>query len=197
MTKDREIWENFKAGDKSALSYIYFQYFQSLFQYGIKFKDDPEFIKDCIQDVFLKLIQAGQKLSPTENIRFYLFKTLKNAIYKEIDKSKKNELVEFVPLKFEASFSLEEEIAEKENVSNKEMTLLKALNELSDRQREIIYLRFECAMEYDQICDIMQLKNDSARKLIFRAIKSLREIIGDQLKLPTLFLIRFSQKHVL
>ena len=197
MTKENEIWENFKAGDKSALSYVYFQYFHSMFQYGIKFKDDPEFIKDCIQDVFLKLIQAGEKLSPTENIRFYLFRALKNAIYKELDKSKKIELVEFETLKFDAPFSIEEELTEKENASDQEKALLKALNELSDRQREIIYLRFNCTMEYDQICDIMQLKNDSARKLLFRAIKSLREIIGCQIKLPILLLIRFSKKHVL
>lgn len=197
MKKDREIWESFKAGDLSALSYVYFQYFHSMFQYGIRFKDDPEFIKDCIQDVFFKLLQAGEKLSPTDNIQFYLFKALKNAILKEIEKSKKNEPAKFSTLKFDAPFMLEEELEEKENASNKEQALLKALKELSDRQREIIYLRFECGMEYDQICDIMQLKNDSARKLVFRAIKSLKEIINDQLQLPFLFFIRFPIKHAL
>jgi RNA polymerase sigma factor (sigma-70 family) len=166
-----------------------------MFQYGMKFKNDPEFIKDCIQDVFLKLIQAGEKLSSIENIRFYLFRALKNAIYKELDKRKKNELVEFVPMKFDALFSFEEELGEKENASNREIALLKALNSLSGRQREIIYLRFECTMEYDQICDMMGLKNDSARKLLFRAIKSLREVIDNPLKLPILFLIRFPQKY--
>lgn len=196
MAKDLEIWENFKSGDKSALSYVYFQYFHSMFQYGIKFKNDPEFIKDCIQDVFFKLIQAGENLSPTDNIKFYLFRALKNVIYKEFEKLKKNELVEFLPLKFDVAFTIEEEISAKENASNKELVLLKALDSLSERQREIIYLRFECAMEYDQICDIMELKNDSARKLLFRAIKSLREIISDQIKLPILLLIRFSQKNM-
>lgn len=197
MEKDHKIWEDFKDGDESALSYVYFQYFHSMFQYGIRFKNDPEFIKDCIQDVFFKLIQAGERLGTTENIRFYLFRALKNDIYKEISKSKKIELVEFVALKFDAPFKLEEEIAEKENATNKEMALLKALNELSDRQREVIYLRYECGMEYDQICDIMQLKNDSARKLVFRAIKSLKDIINDQIRLPVLLLLRFSNKHVL
>jgi RNA polymerase sigma factor (sigma-70 family) len=195
LKKDREIWENFKAGDQSALSYVYFQYFHSMFQYGIKFKDNPEFIKDCIQDVFFNLIKAGEKLGSTENIRYYLFKSLKNALLKEIDKSKRIELVDIAPLKFDAPFLLEEDLAERENVSNKEMALLKALKELSDRQREIIYLRYECGMEYDQICDIMQLKSDSARKLVFRAIKSLKENIEDQLQLPFLFFIRFSKKY--
>ncbi len=192
MTNDHEIWENFKAGDKSALSYVYFQYFPSMFQYGIKFKSDPEFIKDCIQDVFFKLIQANEKLGPTENIRFYLLRALKNAIYKAIDKSRKIELVEFELMKFDAPFALEEEIAEKENTTLREMALLKALNSLSERQREIIYLRFECGLDYEQICEMMQLKNDSARKLVFRAIKTLREIMDEQLKHPILFLIRFS-----
>ncbi len=196
MKKDREIWEKFKEGDQSALSYVYFQYFHSMFQYGIKFKNDPDFIKDCIQDVFFKLIQAGANLSSTENIQFYLFRALKNAIYKEIDKSKKNERVDFNSLKFDAPFMLEEELAEKENTSTKELALLNALGQLSDRQREIIYLRYECGMEYEQICDIMQLKNDSARKLVFRAVKSLKEIIEDQLQLPFLLFIRFSRKGV-
>ena len=197
MKKDREIWENFKAGDRSALSYVYFQYFHSMFQYGIRFKDDPEFIKDCIQDVFFKLIQAGENLGTTENIRFYLFKSLKNSIYKEIEKEKKIQWVDISPLKFDAPFSFEEEILEKENLSNQEKALLKALGNLSERQREIIYLRFECKMEYEQICDIMHLKNDSARKLVFRAIKSLKQIIEDQTQLPILFFIRFPVKYAL
>lgn len=198
LKTDREIWENFKAGDKSALSYVYFQHFRPMFQYGKRLKDDSEFVKDCIQDVFFKLIQAGENLSSTENIRFYLFKSLKNTILKELEKSRKVEIVELIPLKFDAAFSLEEELSEKENASNKEMALLNALKGLSDRQREIIYLRYECGMEYDQICDIMQLKNDSARKLVYRAVKLLREIIGDQLQIPLiLLLIRFSNKHVL
>lgn len=195
MTRDKEIWKSFKLGDKSALSYIYFQNFELMFQYGIKFKDDAEFTKDCIQDVFFKLIKARENLSDTENIRFYLFRALKNTIYKEIDKRKRLDLVEFKPLVFDAPF-LFEELEENENTSNKEKALLKALKSLSDRQREIIYLRYDCRMEYDQICEIMQLKNDSARKLVYRAIKVLREIIGDQHQLPILLLLQFSKKHV-
>ena len=197
LGKDFEIWENFKKGDQSALSLVYFQNFHSMFQYGIRFKDDSEFIKDCIQDVFYKLIQAGEKLSPTDNIRFYLFRALKNGIYKELGKSKKTEPIEFNQLKFEALFALEEEFAEKDNVSEKEKALLQALNELSDRQREIIFLRYECGMEYEQICEMMQLNYDSARTLVSRAIKSLKKITQDSIKHPILFLFYFPKKHVL
>ncbi len=194
MNSDYEIWEAFKAGDKSALSYIYCQHFHSLFQYGIRFKDDPEFVKDCIQDAFYQLMKSGRQLSTTDNIRYYLFRTLKNVIYKRFEKERKAQLSEI--LTFNAPFSLEEEILEKENITNTEKALVGALKNLSSRQREIIYLRYECEMEYEKICEIMNLKNDSARKLVFRAIKALREAIDGRSETPVLFFFRFALKYV-
>lgn len=194
MENDIYIWEKFKTGDKSALSYVYFQYFQSLFQYGIRIKNEPEFIKDCIQDVFIKLIQAEKNLGTVDNIKFYLYKALKNTIYKEIEKNKRVDFVECVPLKFDSPFSFEEEFDETKNTAAREKALLNALRSLSDRQREIIYLRYECEMNYDQICELMHLKNDSARKLVYRAIKALKEVIENQVQLPLLLLIQFSKK---
>ena len=181
MKSDYEIWEEFKAGDKSALSHIFSQHFQSMFQYGIRFKDDPEFIKDCIQDVFYLLIKSGRQLGATNNIRFYLLKALKNVILKKVEKDKKYKLIEISA--FNSTFSLEEEILEKENITSKEKAIANALNSLSNRQREIIYLRFECEMEYEQICEIMDLKSDSARKLVFRAIKLIRKIVDGKVKI--------------
>ncbi|MGB9809863.1 MAG: RNA polymerase sigma factor [Caldanaerobacter sp.] len=196
MGNDYEIWEKFKIGDKSALSYIYFQNFELMFQYGIKFKDDSDFVKDCIQDVFFKLIQAGTKLGSTDNIRFYLFKALKNVIIKELDKNRKIESVKTEELYFHTSFLWEEQAFENEKKSLKEKALSKALHSLSKRQQEIIYLRYDNGMSYEQISEIMQIKNDSARKLVFRAIQSLRMILEEQLRSSVLFLIHLSKKHV-
>ncbi|MGV8093176.1 MAG: RNA polymerase sigma factor [Mangrovibacterium sp.] len=179
MKNDQEIWERFKNGDKEALSLIYFQYFHSMYQYGIKICDDPEFIKDCIQEVFFKLIKTGTKLGPTDNILFYLFRTLKNVIYKELEKNKKIEAAKIKNADFHTSFLLEDQIMEQERATLKEMALARALNTLDGRQREIIYLRYECGMSYEQICEIMQIKNDSARKLVLRAIRSLKTIIEE------------------
>ncbi|MBN1821810.1 MAG: sigma-70 family RNA polymerase sigma factor [Prolixibacteraceae bacterium] len=178
MNSDYKIWEAFKDGDKSALSSIYFKHFHSMFQYGIRIKEDPDFVKDCIHDVFLKLIKAGKRLNSTDNIRFYLFKALKNTIYKRLEKEKKVQLT--IDLNFKTSFVLEEKVLSQEKLTEHEKALADALSHLSSRQREIIYLRYECEMDYSQICDIMKIKNDSARKLVFRAIKTLRRVIKVQ-----------------
>jgi RNA polymerase sigma factor (sigma-70 family) len=111
------------------------------------------------------------------------------AILKELTKSNKMEYFEDYPMKFEGVFSLEEEMADNENATRREKMLCDALGSLSARQREIIYLRYECGMEYEQICDIMNLKNDSARKLVFRAISSLKSLLEGKVDFLTVFLL--------
>lgn len=197
LKEDAQIWERFKSGDKSAVSDIYFGYFHSMFQYGIKFRNDPEFIKDCIQDVFIKLISAGRNLGPTDNIRYYLFKALKHNIYKNLAKTKDQEFAErSVPL-FGMTFSLEDEIIEKETITNTEKVIAGALSNLNSRQREIIYLRYECGMEYGQISSIMQLNPDSARKLVYRAVRLLKEAMRGERNNYLLFFLLSPVKHVI
>jgi RNA polymerase sigma factor (sigma-70 family) len=168
-----------------------------MFHYGIKFINDPEFIKDCIQDVFINLINAGMNLGTTDNIRFYLFKALKNNILKNLDRYRKEETFEILPFRFEQDFSVEDELIERESHSEKAKLLILAMESLSDRQRESIYLRYQCGLKYDEISELMQISNDSARKLVYRAIHFLREKIGSLNSSIILFCFSRIDKYVL
>ena len=71
---DSEIWKDFKAGDEGSFCYLYDTYFTILYSYGRKFSRDQQLVKDCVQDVFTELINRREKLSDTDNIRFYLMR---------------------------------------------------------------------------------------------------------------------------
>lgn len=178
---DSKIWEDFKKGEKYALSHIYYLYADSLFRYGKKFSSDDEFIKDTIQDLFFDLIRTRSTLGATDNIYFYLIKAMRRRLsqsHSGIINLMKTE-VEAETLEARIIYSVEEELIQKEELSKKELQVQKALAELSPKQREIIYYRFTCDFEYEQICEIMSMKYDSARKMVFRALKTLREYLSD------------------
>ncbi|MEM1137939.1 MAG: hypothetical protein AAGI07_19045, partial [Bacteroidota bacterium] len=46
---DAKIWEEFKLGNENAFNYIYFVYYNALFNYGHQFSLNRELIKDVIQ----------------------------------------------------------------------------------------------------------------------------------------------------
>ena len=54
---DQMIWESFLCGDDEAYTYIYRQYSQALYAYGMHFTSDKGLVEDCIQDVFIKIFQ--------------------------------------------------------------------------------------------------------------------------------------------
>src|SRR5690606_40649004 len=77
-----ELWRQFKAGDESAYIIIYQKYFRILYRFGVKISNNPEMVKDCIQDLFIDLWNNKKQLSDTDSITFYLWASLKRKIYK-------------------------------------------------------------------------------------------------------------------
>jgi len=177
ITNDTKLWEDFKKGEKYALTHIYYLYADSLFRYGKKFSSDDELVKDAIQDLFFDLIRTRAKLGTTDHIYFYLIKSLRRRLV-QTHSGINNRMITDDEGDMQTAnivYSIEDEWIQKEELTKKEEIVRKGLAELSPKQREIIYYRFTCDFEYEQICEIMSMKYDSARKMVFRALKTLRE----------------------
>jgi RNA polymerase sigma factor (sigma-70 family) len=176
ITDETKLWEDFKKGEKYALSHIYYLYVDKLFRYGKKFSSDDDLIKDTIQDLFFDLIRTRSSLGTTDHIYFYLVKAFRRRLFLSQSSAKGRKLLEDEAEMQAANivYSIEDELICKEQLTQKEEMVRKGLAELSPKQREILYYRFTCDFEYDQICEIMSMKYDSARKMVFRALKTLR-----------------------
>ena len=82
-SQEDNLWKRFKEGNDDAFYCLYDQYADNLFKYGIHFSKDRAFIQDCIHDLFLELYKYRKKLSETDNIQFYLYRSLRRIIHKE------------------------------------------------------------------------------------------------------------------
>ena len=56
----------------------------SFFNYGLKLTIDKELLKDCIHDIFVKLYTKKDELGTIDNLRSYLFISLKNKLCDEL-----------------------------------------------------------------------------------------------------------------
>ena len=192
-TNDTKLWEDFKQGEKYALSLIYDRYAAKLYRYGKKFTSDDELVKDTLQDLFFDLIRTRYTLGSTDNIYFYLIKSIRRRLVQPKDGGKNLKLSdeEIDTQSINIVYSIEDEWIHREELTKKEEIVRKGLAELSPKQREILYYRFTCDFEYEQICEIMSLKYDSARKMVFRSLKTLREHLAETNF--TFFLIYFKK----
>ncbi|MFN4144271.1 MAG: RNA polymerase sigma factor [Runella sp.] len=162
-------WSSFKQGDRQAFERIYRGYVQVLYRYGRSFTEDEAMIMDSIHDLFADLWQKRDRLGDTDNIKFYLLKALKHRLWRsQVIQSK------FSPFD---SYSQDEETQEKEFESNRQMEdyLPAQLSQLTERQREIIHLRFYENLSHQQIAELLQINPQSAKNLLHRTIEALRD----------------------
>lgn len=171
---------------------IYTLYVNDLFTYGLYLGFEKEPVKDAIHDVFLKLVADRNIFKNAKNIKFYLFKSLKNRLI-DIHKNQKRktefESIQDIPEQpFEIQVDVEELLIEKEEKLRIKNEIKQMLDVLTPRQREIIYLRYVHECDYEQISELLQISIHGCRKLVSKAILSLREKFASL----TLFLILLS-----
>lgn len=180
MKDDRQIWNDFKCGEEYSLSYIYQQNIDFLFYYGKRFSKSDDFVLDNIQDLFYDLIRTRKSLGETNHIRLYLAKSLRRKLIRELEK-KKIEIGGDTDRRFdpEIVFSVEEEMVREENRTKNYQLIREGMQKLSSKQREILYYKFDCGFDYDQICELMSISYDAARQLVSRAVVSMKEYLSD------------------
>jgi RNA polymerase sigma factor (sigma-70 family) len=179
ISNDINLWQRFKDGDESAFALVFRTHYQALYNYGMKFNSDTELIEDCIQELFLELWKNRSSVSMTDNIKPYLLKSIRRKIIKQLDKGiKLKKLFSNILPKdygFEVVFSHESELISQQVNEEKMKKLQAMLDSLPPRQKEVLYLVFYQDMTYEEISQIMSLNYQSARNLVYRAIKLLRE----------------------
>lgn len=184
LTKEKTdaiIWKKLITGDKLALGELYDRYVNILFSYGMYHSKDRSYIMDCIHDLFVDLYKYRKTLSMTDNVKYYLFKSLKRKINKKYNK--KNATISLDDFQFETDTiqkkhtnSCEKAIINKENTSEINAKLAEALKTLTKKQRKIIFLRFNQERTYEEISEIMGISVQTARTSIYRAIKALKKL---------------------
>lgn len=173
---DIELWQRFKNGEYQALSQIYKYYINSLFDYGVKICPDDALVKDSIQEVFIKLIDKRTQLVIGENIHVYIYKSLRNEILEALrsDRRKKNISGQIIPEDTHVS-SIEQSIVRSEEELQTQRLIDQAIGQLTDYQREAIFLRYNQQFGYDEIAEMLGIDVASARTLVYRALKKVKE----------------------
>jgi len=175
INSDTILWNKFRRGDPEAFRAIYNSHVQSLYRFGCHFTNDKALVKDCVQDIFVKLASSGSGLGSTNNIKLYLFKSLKRKIIKSLDKSGIIGSLDTAKLPFIYTVSAEEILIDDESERLRYVQLDRAMSNLSPRQKEAIYLKFVSDLSYEELSKVMHMNYQSARNLVFRGMEKLRE----------------------
>ena len=185
--EDSKLWSAFKNGDEIAFETLYTKYFKTLGSYGLRLNPNKLIVEDAIHDVFIELWRRKEFLSDVDNIKYYLFKVIRNQLNRNI----KEEIIEGNEdinnfLDYLSTLSSEQEIVSEETENAKKESIKIAINNLSNRQREVIHLRFYQGLSLDEVALIMELPKQVVRNLLSKSYAILRISLKDSILIFTI-----------
>ncbi len=171
-----EIWNQFiEDGDEKSLSQIYLRNYDLLYDYGMRYTSDVEVVEDSIQEVFISILKYRKKIGLVRNIQGYLISSFRRQLFLNLNEKKKTISMEQLP---EGSFDYfknpDTDTSDKEEKEFLHATINECVDNLTNKQKEILYLRFEQNIPYDEIATILNISVDSCYKSIYRTIKAIR-----------------------
>lgn len=173
------LWEELLDGKREALDALFRAYYNPLLNYGIKLVPDRESVKDGIQKLFLKLWRKRRFLSKPESIKAYLFVSLRRILMEQVEreKARNRRNKNYVDSLFKESFNIEDHIIANEVEAYKEKALIKAIQKLSPRQKEALYLRFYDGLTNKEVAEVMGITHQSVRNHISEAIQKIKVLV--------------------
>ena len=174
-----KFWESnhqsVQEGDMQFIA-LYKFYYQDLYADGVSLGFNTEDVKDAIQEVYLKLYFNERLCIDEKKIKFYLLRSVRNQLIDWERTKKDTSSIEEEERSFKLSVSVEESF-----ISDEEDLLLKKrvnriLDLLTDHQREIVYLHFIEEMPYEEIAVMLDMKIQTVRGQVFKAMEKLRKL---------------------
>jgi RNA polymerase sigma factor (sigma-70 family) len=170
-----QLWKMFLSGDQKALSKIVALHYRGLYNYGYRFSQDGDFVKDCLQDLFMELWERRDRLSESSSVKSYLLKALRHKMINESLRFKRFKMQDHLSFLSEANESAVESLIIEADSHNERSTRLKTIiSKLTGRQQEVVYLRFYHGLEYSEITQIMEMERQSVANLLHRSLKEIK-----------------------
>lgn len=174
QSQDIRIWNQFRQGDDEAFACLFNKFSEVLYRYGSKLMTKSDGVKDCIADLFIQLHHKRNALPLVDNVKSYLLKSLRNKMIDHIRKEKiKGHAVSLDELQFQTDYYFDPE--ENTDLDSEIMEKFESvLQQLTDRQKEILYLHYQMDLSYEDISLLLEINYQSVKNLMFRTIENIR-----------------------
>ncbi|MBP1618962.1 MAG: sigma-70 family polymerase sigma factor [Bacteroidetes bacterium] len=183
---DEIVWSSCLEGNQDAFEELYKRYYALLYNYGKKIVFDADFVKDCLQNFFIKLIQNHETLSRSSSVKGYMLKAFRNTLYNALkSKDERNDSLLFSSDEILSIIETEDNSDFSSDFSDNCTTIRKAFCLLSARQQEILYLYYVLEFSHSEIAEAMNINYQSSKNLLFRSLSKLKKSYLDLKNSPS------------
>lgn len=176
---DEDLWNDFIEGDKEAMSELFLRYYGDLYRYGFKIISNEEVVRDGIQDLFFRLWKKRGSLEQAISAKKYLLVSLRRILLRHLSQhdARRRRNQKYIDEMVQSNLGTDETIIRTEMIEEQRDSLDEALSELTERQREILFLKFYEGYSNNEIAEMINLSYQRVCNISHEAMLKLRKTI--------------------
>ena len=173
------LWQKFLFGDDKSFDRLYEKYVRILFAYGLQFTNDRELVKDCIQDVFVQMLEMRTQLHHVKNAGVFLHISLKNRLLNALNREKLE--IKYANYISTAEFSAvdgntaEQELESLEEEQHNRNRVEAMMKLLTPQQKKVVHYRYMEDLSLDEISILLKISYQSVQNILQRAINKIKK----------------------
>jgi len=183
---DEALINAFKAGDASALEILFRRYRRPVFGWLLQAMGNRAEAEDLYQEVWLRIVRGASSYT-VGSFRSWLWRIVRNGL---IDHARKRQLLLTLdePLSDEEGSEAQVDVLadpsfvsalEKMEAEERRVQLRAAIASLSMPLREVVLLRIEGELSFQEIADLLGLKLGTVLARMHHAVRRIKLFIGD------------------
>lgn len=169
---EKELMQKVAAGDEQAFAAFFHHYIGVLKPFIFSFTKSDAIADEIIQDIFIRIWLARNKLAEVEAPRAWLFKVASNECFHYLRKKMTNErtLKQFATLQEDAANPTLDHI----NVQEIKNILAEAVNGLASQRKRIYEMSRDKGMKIEEIAAALQLSPNTVKNVLVTTTKIIR-----------------------
>jgi RNA polymerase sigma-70 factor (ECF subfamily) len=172
LSDDRSLLERIRRGDAGGAEELFERYAPALLRFADRMLSDRESAEEVTQEVFVKVISRAHQYDGRAAVSSWLFAIAANACR---DRRRRDRRAAIVPLDAAAELPARGEGIEARLVGRERRTAVRrALEGLSEEQREALVLARYHGLPYAEIARVLGISVGAVKTRIFRAVENLK-----------------------
>lgn len=170
---DHELAIKLKGGDSIAFELLFYKYKNKVKGFVSKLAPSRIAADEIVQEVFVKVWIKKESINPDKEFQSYLFSIARNLVFDQL-KSAVNRRLYFVDDLFQKDLLIED-ISENNSTLDYEERLMKLLEQIPERRKEIFCLNKFDGLSYKQIAERLKISENTVDSQIRNALNYLRK----------------------
>lgn len=168
MASDRELIADVANGDEAAFRQLYDRFADRVYRYAYTVLRGKHLAEEVAQETMIAVWKGASKFAGRSKVSTWIFGIARNQAYSLVRKEIRTERVPDVSL---VQPDPAPGIHRQERVA-------RALEQLSDDHREVVFLTFYEGLSYGEIASILDIPRGTVKSRMFHAKRQLGEVLA-------------------